>query len=89
MCRLLCRLPFFDFEEGGERADSVYPLLKEYMVCGDHVPASVHRIFYFCFVSLCYHFDYLVKVLHPKNKLQAKSTIRCRVLQSKEKMSRI
>ncbi len=63
--------PFFDFKEGDERADSVYPLLKEYMVCGDHVPASVHHIFYFCFASLCYHFDYLAKVLHPKNNLQA------------------
>jgi hypothetical protein len=63
---------FFDFKERDERADRVYPLLKEYMVCGDHVPASVHHIFYFCFASLCYyHFDYLVKVLHPKNKLQA------------------
>jgi hypothetical protein len=41
------------------------------MVCGDHVSASVHCIFYFCFASLCYHFDYLVQVLHPKNKLQA------------------
>jgi hypothetical protein len=27
--------------------------------------------FYFCFASLCHHFDYLAKVLHPKNKLQA------------------
>jgi hypothetical protein len=27
--------------------------------------------FFFCFALLCYHFDYLAKVLHPKNKLQA------------------
>jgi hypothetical protein len=53
--------PFFDFKERDERADSVYPLLKDYMVCNDHVPASVHCIFYFCFTSLCYHFDYLAK----------------------------
>jgi hypothetical protein len=63
--------PFLILREGVKRADSVYPLLKEYMACGDHVPASVNCIFYFCFASLCYHFDYLAKVLHPKNKLEA------------------
>jgi hypothetical protein len=41
------------------------------MVHGDHVSASVHCIFFFCFASLCFNFDYLVHVLHPKNKLQA------------------
>ncbi len=35
------------------------------------IPASVHCIFYFRFDLLCYHFDYLEKVLHPKNNLQA------------------
>jgi len=28
-------------------------------------------LLYFCFASLCYHFDFLVKVLHKQNKLQA------------------
>jgi hypothetical protein len=58
--------PFLILREGDERADSVYPLLKEYMVCGDHVPASVNCIFYFCFASLCYHFDYLAKSCTPR-----------------------
>jgi hypothetical protein len=49
----------------------VYSLLRDYMVCGKSVPASVHRIFYFCFASLCFHFDFLKQVLHKKNKLQA------------------
>ncbi len=63
--------PFFDFKQGNETADSIYSLMRKYMVCGDHVSASVHCIFYFCFRLLCYHFDYLAQVLHQKNKLQA------------------
>jgi hypothetical protein len=57
--------PFFDFEPGDGRADNIYSLMSEYMVCGDRVPASVHHIFFFCFASLCFHFDYLSAVLHP------------------------
>ncbi len=41
--------PFFDFEQGNETANSIYSLMKEYMDHGDHVSASVHCIFYFCF----------------------------------------
>ena len=41
------------------------------MVHGDTVPASVHQIFYFCFASICFHFDFLKEVLHEKNKLCA------------------
>jgi len=63
--------PFFDFEPDDGTAAQIYSLMRDYMVCGDHVPASVHRIFYFCFASLCFHFDYLASVLHPKNKIQA------------------
>ena len=37
----------------------VYSLLRDYMVCGKSVPASVHRTFYFCFALLCFHFDFL------------------------------
>ena len=40
------------------------------MVCGQFISASVHRIFYFCFALLCYHFDFL-KVIHDRNKLWA------------------
>ena len=63
--------PFFDFEPGDGFAEIIYSLMREYMVCGDRVPASVHHIFLFCFASLCFHFDYLAGVLHPMNKLQA------------------
>jgi hypothetical protein len=66
--------PFFDFD--GTKLDNgtspiVYSLLMDYMVCGQSVSTSVHRIFYFCFASLCFHFDFLTQVLHKKNKLQA------------------
>ena len=41
------------------------------MVGGNYVCASVHCIFYFCFASLSFHFDFLSRVLHPMNKLRA------------------
>jgi hypothetical protein len=41
------------------------------MVRGQTIPASVHRIFYYCIASICFHFDFLSRVLHQKNKLQA------------------
>jgi hypothetical protein len=47
--------PFFDFD--GTNLDDgtspiVYSLLRDYMVCGQSVSASVHCIFYFCLASL-------------------------------------
>ena len=67
--------PFFEFDDDIAADDGgsarVYSLLKNYMVHGESVSASVHRIFYFCFASLCFHFDFLKQVLHAKNKLQA------------------
>ena len=41
------------------------------MVHGEFVLASVHRVFYFCFASLWFHFDFLKQVLHDRNKLRA------------------
>jgi hypothetical protein len=66
--------PFFDFDDTGPddgTSPNVYSLLRDYMVCGQSVSASVHCIFFFCFASLCFHFDILTQVLHKKNKLQA------------------
>ena len=62
--------PFFDFDDES-RADDIYILIKDYMVQGYHVSARVHRIFYFCFASLCYHHSYLLSQLHEKNQLRA------------------
>ena len=64
--------PFFDFvvtRPADGTDESVYSLLRDYMVCGKSVSTSVHHIFYFCFASLCFHFDFLLQALHPKNKL--------------------
>ena len=71
--------PYFEFNETNELDDvlddgtwkKVYTLLRDYMVCGQLISASVHRIFYFCFTSLCYHFDFLKQVIHNRNKLRA------------------
>jgi hypothetical protein len=67
--------PFFEFDDDIAADDGgsakVYSLLKDYMVHGKSVSASVHCIFYFCFAPLCFHFDFLKQVLHTKNKLQA------------------
>ena len=71
---LLYHLPFyyFDVSQLADGTDeSVYSLLRDNMVCGKSVSASVHHIFYFCFASLCFHFDFLSQALHPKNKLLA------------------
>jgi hypothetical protein len=67
--------PFFEFNYTGQGdtgqgdtgqggADDgtsarVYSLLRDYMVLGQSVPASVHSIYYFSFTSLCFHFDFL------------------------------
>jgi hypothetical protein len=85
--------PFFEFDCTGQGdtgqgdtgqggADDgtsarVYSLLRDYMVRGESVPASVHCMFYFCFALLCYHFDFLKQVLHKKNKLQASHFFIC------------
>jgi len=67
--------PYFDFDDVRPAEDvtdeRVFSLLSDYMVGGDYVCASVHRIFYFCFASLSFHFDFLSRVMHPANKLRA------------------
>ena len=39
--------PFFVFESDDGASEMIYSLLKDFMVRGDSVPASVHHIFYF------------------------------------------
>jgi hypothetical protein len=76
--------PYFEFDETTNAAGSgideaaddgtwkkIYTLLRDYMVRGEFVSASVHRIFYFCFASLCFHADFLKRVLHDRSKLRA------------------
>lgn len=61
--------PFFDADE--EMRVQIDTLLKGYLVGGEHLPAGVYRIFYYCLASLCYHHEFLSSTLHRKSKLQA------------------
>ena len=60
--------PFFDVRD--ETRVQLEALIKSYLVGGEDLPAGVYQIFYYCFASLCYHYDFLVSTLHPRNKLQ-------------------
>jgi len=51
--------PFLEFDDtrqegGGTGKSRVYSMLRDYMVHGDTVLASVHRVFYFCFASFVF-----------------------------------
>ena len=61
--------PFFEAES--EALDNIHILLKTYAVRGDLVTPDMHRVFYFCFASLCYHRDFVAANLHQRSKLQA------------------
>ncbi len=53
--------PFFDFDDTGLDNGTLlidYSLLRDYMVHGQSVSASVHCISYFCFASLCFTFTF-------------------------------
>jgi hypothetical protein len=74
--------PYFEYDEtGGPDEGAAAPddgswkkvdtLLRDCMVHGEFVSASVHRIFFFSFASLCFHFDFLKLVLHNRNKFRA------------------
>ncbi len=58
------------FECGDNEDDvreEILNLLKEFTVGGHGIRGEIFQ----CFVSLCYHFDFLVEVLPKRNKLQA------------------
>ena len=55
----------------GDVKDKILTLLKDFMVGGHGIQAEIFQMLYFCFASLCYHFDFLVKHLPKRNKLQA------------------
>lgn len=62
------------FENDGYNDDvreKVYQLLKDYMVEGHSIKGEVLHLLYYCFASLCYHYDFLVEILPKRNKLQA------------------
>ena len=61
--------PYFDADHA--TIEKIHLLLKEYAVRGDSATADMHRVFYFCYASLCYHRDFLGRNLHQSSKLQA------------------
>ena len=50
--------------------EKILTLLKDFTVGGHGIRGEIFPVLYFCFASLCYHFDYLVQVLPQRNKLQ-------------------
>ena len=79
--------PFFDFDvtrpaDGTD--ESVYSLLRDYTVRGKSVSASVHCIFYFCFASLCFHFDNCCKLC--TQRINCRHCISSTKFQSMQKM---
>jgi len=59
------------FECNGDVKEQILTLLKDFTVGGHGIQGENFQLLYFCFASLCYHFDYLVQVLPQRNKLQA------------------
>ena len=59
--------PFFDNADGDER-ENILSLIKDYMVGGHYMTGDMYYLFYFCFASICFHFDFLKEVLHEKKQ---------------------
>jgi hypothetical protein len=62
------------FKCGDSEADmreKIFTLLKEFTVGGHVLRGEIFQLLYFCFASLCYHFNFLVEILPKQNKLQA------------------
>ena len=59
------------FECDGDVKAKILTLLKDFTVGGHGIGGEIFQMLYFCFASLCYHFEFLVKRLSKRNKLQA------------------
>jgi len=58
--------PYFECcENEDDVREKILTLLKEFTVGGHGIRGEIFQLLYFCFASLCYHFDFLVEVL-PK-----------------------
>jgi hypothetical protein len=62
--------PYFEDDKGNVRK-KVLGLLWDFIVGGKTIAGEMCHLLYFCFASLCYHFDFLVRTLPRQNKLQA------------------
>ena len=64
--------PYFECGDNEDDVrEEILTLLKEFTVGGHGIRGEIFQLLYFCFASLCYHFDFLVEVLPKRNKLQA------------------
>jgi hypothetical protein len=63
--------PYFESGPDDDVKEKVLGLLREFVVWGNSIAGEVCHLLYFCFASICFHFDYLVRVLPKQNKLQA------------------
>ncbi len=61
------------FECDGDVKDKILTLLKDFTVGGHGIRGENFQMLYFCFASLCYHFNFLVECLPKRSKLQASS----------------
>ena len=62
------------FESAGPDDDvheNVHHLLRDFTVGGASIPSEVVRVLYYCFASLCHHFEYLVATVPSQIKLWA------------------
>ena len=57
------------FECDGDVKENIFTLIKDFTVGGHGIRGEIFQMLYFCFASLCYHFDFLVQVLPQRNKL--------------------
>ncbi len=63
--------PYFEDDNNGMVRENVLTLLRNFVVGGKSIQGEVCHLLYFCFASLCYHFDFLVRTLPRRSKLQA------------------
>jgi hypothetical protein len=63
--------PYFESGPDDDVKEKVLGLLREFVVGGNSIAGEVCHLLYFCLASICFHFDYLVRVLPKRNKLQA------------------
>ena len=62
--------PYFECASGDEK-ERILTLVTEFTVGGHALRGEIFQLQYFCFASLCYHFEFLGTVLHRRNKLLA------------------
>jgi hypothetical protein len=63
--------PYFESGIADDVSENINNLLKAFTVGGGNLSGEIFQVLYFCFASLCYHFDYLVGITPRRSKLQA------------------